>query len=214
MKPLAGTRSGHLGRRCLTGLLWASLLHGPVARAEDDYPTPEQAQPVSVERLAALHAGGVAYLRTTVGEAQANRLLAATAALPGGLHIVAACVGSFDRPGPVQAVLGLVTADARRLVYAAYGLQASPQVLWDEQPPPGRVAGVMQRFPSVRCLPWTAVERANARRLAAGGEQIVKRRSFMDVACVAPMQSDFEYVCHGWDDRRRRWERLGGWMQP
>ena len=156
----------------------------------------------------------MADLRAAVGEAQADRLLAATAALPGGLQVVAACVGSFDRPGPVQAVLGLVSADARRLVYAAYLPGAAPEVLWDEQPPPGPVAGVMQRFPRVHCLSWTAVERANARRRAAGESQIVKRRSNLDVACVAPMQSDFEYVCHGWDDKRRRWERLGGWMQP
>lgn len=203
----------HLDRRFLAGVLCASLLGGSPARAEDDYPAPEQAQPVTVDRLAGLHAAGVAYLRASLGRQETERLLAATATMPGGLHVVAACVGSFDRPGPSQALLGLATADASRLVYVTLLPGAAPQVLWDERPPLGP-AGAMPRVPSARCLSWTAVERANAGHLAEGRQEIVKRRSFMDVACVAPMQSDHEYVCHAWDAKRRRWERIGGWVQP
>lgn len=203
----------HLDRRFLAGVLCASLLAGAPARAEDDYPAPEQAQAVTVDRLAGLHAAGVAYLRASLGRQETERLLAAMAAMPGGLHVVAACIGSFDRPGPSQAVLGLATADASRLVYATFLPGAAPQVLWDERPAAGPT-GAMPRFPSARCVSWTAVERANARHLVQGLQASVKRRSFMDVACVAPMQSDDEYVCHAWDAKRRRWERIGGWVQP
>lgn len=203
----------NLDRRCLAGVLCASLLGGAPARAAEDYPAPEQAQPVTVDRLAGLHAAGVAYLRASLGRQETERLLAAMAAMPGGLHVVAACIGSFDRPGPSQALLGLATADASRLVYATFLPGAAPQVLSDERPPLGP-AGAMPRFPSTRCLSWTAVERANAGRLAQGPQETVKRRSFMDVACVAPMQSDYEYVCHAWDAKRQRWERIGGWVQP
>lgn len=204
----------NLDRRLLPWVLGASLLSAPAARAAEDFPAAEQAQPITVDRLAAVHAAGGAYLRAAVGGQLAQQWLAAVADMPGGLHVVAACIGSFDRPGQSQALLGLVTADASRLMYAVFSPGAAPQVVWDEKPAPGRVAGTMPRFPSARCLSWTAVERLNARLRSAGVQDTVKRRSSMDAACVAPMTSDYEYLCYGWDTRRRRWERLGGWLQP
>jgi len=197
----------------LAGVLWASLLHAPGARAADEHPAPHQSQVVTVEALATLHAGGVAYLQATVGRARTQRLLSATAALPGGGQIVAACVGSFDRPGPSQVVLGLASADLSRVVYAAFLEDQTPQMLWEESPRLDK-AGVLPRIPSARCLSWTAVERENSARLAAEAQPTVKRRSVLDVACVAPMQSDWEFVCYSPDDKRRQWVRLGGWVQP
>lgn len=204
----------NLDRCLLPWVLWASLLSAPTARAQEEFPSAEQAQPIRVDRLAALHAAGVAYLRVAVGDQQAQQWLTAVADMPGGLHVVAACLGSFDRPGQSQALLGLVTADASRLMYAVFPPGAAPKVVWDEKPAPAPVTGTMPRFPSARCLSWTAIERLNARRRAAGVQEAVKRRSFMDAACVAPMASDYEYICYGWDTGRRRWERLGGWLQP
>lgn len=190
-------------------------LHAPWALASEShgFPPDDRARPVTADALPAIHAEGIAHLQAAVGRARTQRLLSAAAELAGGGRIVAACVGSFDRPGPSQVVLGLASADLSRLVYAAFLEDQMPQVLWEEQPRLDK-PGVLPRFPSARCLSWTAVERENSARIAAEAQPTVQRRSVLDVACVAPMQSDWAFVCYAPDDRRRPWVRLGGWVQP
>lgn len=200
-------------RRVKLCLLLGLLLQGPLARAgQFDFPDYRDDVTVTVETLPQLHRHGVVSVQMFVGKERAARMLSAIERLGPDLKVVAGCVGSFDQPGRKQMALGLVQADLSRMVYVAFVKDSEPQLLLDQAPTFVK-AGVLPMTPTTYCESWTALERQNDWVRRNKQPVSVKRVSQLDSACVAPVNSDMEFLCYQFDSKKGKFVETGGWAQ-
>ena len=198
-------------------LIFAALFFGAEAAAVGaripEYPAEGAESIVSIENIDKIHSSGMIYLRTNFGDQKAQRIAGIVRELDDSFRIVAACGGSFSKPGSVDVSLALVKADLSQVVYVALLGNELRLLRVLVQPAAATGHNTLPKIPSVRCDSWTSIERENSRIRHSGSEEKspIKRLSQMDAVCAAPMNSDMEYVCFNFDARTSKFIGIGGW---
>jgi hypothetical protein len=177
------------------------------------YPTINDDIVIAPDKLDLIDRKVNAAIHTMAGRARALEIKTEVAKLFPGFKLASACMGSMLRPDSKEIAASIVNVDLTRVIYlvSVEGKTSSTLTRLTEFTDIERGIS-LPRYPGVDCNSWTELERQNRQYIARHQSEkpLIRRLSYLDVACISPYSSDFEHICYGYSEKQKAFVSIGG----
>lgn len=184
------------------------------AQTQFHYPSINDEIVITADNLDLINRKVVSAIHTMVGRARAQEIKAEVGKSFPEFKLTSACMGSMLKPDSKEIAVSIVNADLTRVVHlvSVEGKTSSMLTKLAEFSEIVRSGISLPRYPGVDCNSWTELERQNRQYIARHQSEkpMIRRLSYLDVACITPYSTDLEHICYGYSEKQKTFVSIGG----